>query len=89
MTYQVRAQHLYMRRWLKHYARTLATQAILLAGMKRGSIRQEMMMSNFMWTFEGVMQAIGVGFVLIVFLLFGLILLMDKISRWFKKVGKK
>jgi hypothetical protein len=42
-------------------------------------------MSNFMWTFEGVMQAIGLGILTLWFLFLGLLLLIENIRRKLRK----
>ena len=44
---------------------------------------------TFMWTFEGVMQAIGLGFVVLFFLFFGLMLLIENIKDQRKKASEK
>jgi hypothetical protein len=44
---------------------------------------------TFVWTFEGVMQAIGLVFVVLFFLFFGLMLLIENIRNKLKKARKK
>ena len=44
---------------------------------------------TFMWTFEGVMQAIGLGIVVLFFLFLGLMLLIDSIQKRLKKTRAK
>lgn len=39
----------------------------------------------FVWTFESVMQAIGLGLCLLVFLLFAIALLVEKIQNKLRK----
>ena len=43
----------------------------------------------FVWTFSGVMEAIMLSIVLIFFTLCGIIILLEKIQRKFKKKGKE
>lgn len=44
---------------------------------------------TFMWTFEGVMQAVGLGLVALFFLFIALMLLIENIREKLKKVRKK
>jgi hypothetical protein len=43
----------------------------------------------FVWTFDGVMMAIALGFVLIVFALLGLLVAWIKLLEWWERRKRK